>query len=143
MPQQGTLWEPLCSAAVHLACVDDEATLKEWPMKALSAAVALVVLAASAGSAFAHLSTGERQIAAEPEWNTVVPIRPNARGVPSCPSNFVIRGKVCVSTFAGRGALNFSAGDRDTASPWINGRGQLQCPSNFVLRRKLCVSLYY
>jgi hypothetical protein len=124
-------------------CVEDGATLKEWPMKVLSAAVALVVLAMSAGSAFAHLSTGERQLAAEPQWSTVAPIRPNAHGQPSCPSNFVIRGKVCISTFAGRGALNFSAGDRDTASPWINTRGKLQCPSNFVLRREMCVSLYY
>lgn len=112
-------------------------------MNTLAAAVALAVLAASAGSAFARLSTGDRPLASEPQWSTVVPIRPNARGEPSCPSGFVIRGKVCVSILAGRRALNYSAGDRETARPWINHRGQRQCPSNFILRRKLCISLYY
>jgi hypothetical protein len=112
-------------------------------MNALPAAIALAMLAASVGSVSARLSTGDRPLAAEPQWNTVAPIRANVRGEPSCPSGFVIRGKVCVSVSADRRALHYSAGDRETARPWINHRGQLQCPSNFILRRKICISLYY
>lgn len=111
-------------------------------MNAVSVAVALVVLAASAGNALARLSTGYKPLGPELEWSTVVPIRPNAGGEPSCPSNFVIRGKVCLSIFADRRALNYSAGDREMALPRIN-RGQFQCPSNFIVYRKVCISLYY
>jgi hypothetical protein len=112
-------------------------------MNTLSAAVALAVLAASVSSAFAGLSTGYKPLGTESQWSTVVPIRPNAGGEPSCPSNFVIRGKVCLSIFADRRALHYSAGDRETAHPRIDHRGQFQCPSNFVGYRKICISLYY
>ena len=112
-------------------------------MKTLSVALACAMLAVLGSSAFARLSTGERKLTAEPQWSTVVPIRPNARGEPSCPSNFVIRSKVCVSIFAGTRAHYLSVGERPTARPTINRRGEMQCPSNFVLRRKLCISLYY
>ena len=112
-------------------------------MNALSVAVALVVVAASASSAFARLSTGYKPLGTELEWSTVVPIRPNAGGEPSCPSNFVIRGKVCLSIFADRRALHHGAGDRETAQPRINHRGQFQCPSNFIVYRRICISLYY
>ena len=112
-------------------------------MNTLSAAVALTLLAISAGSAFASLSTGYKLLGTETEWSTVVPIRPNVRGEPSCPSNFVIRGKVCLSVLADRRALHYGAGDRDMVRPRIIRRGQLQCPSNFVVYRRTCVSLYY
>jgi hypothetical protein len=112
-------------------------------MNALSAAVALAVLVASASSAFARLSTGYKLLGTDAQWSTVVPIRPNASGEPSCPSNFVIRGNVCLSIFADRRALRYSAGNRETAPARINHRGQIQCPSNFVVYRRTCISLYY
>lgn len=112
-------------------------------MKTLSVALACTVLAVSISSAIAHLSTGDRPLAAELQWTTVVPIRPNAHGEPSCPSNFVIRGRVCVNIFADSRAHYFSAGDRQMVRPWINRRGEVQCPGNYVLRRKVCISLYY
>jgi hypothetical protein len=112
-------------------------------MKTLSPAAALVVLAVSASSAFAGLSTGYKLFGTEQEWSTVVPIRPNASGKPSCPSNFVMRGKVCLSIFADRSALHYSVGDREMVRPRIIRRGQFQCPSNFIVYRKTCISLYY
>lgn len=112
-------------------------------MKTLSIAVACAMLAASVNGASARLSTGDRSLTTEPQWSTIVPIRPDVRGEPSCPSNFVIRGKVCMSIFASPRALRYSAGDRETARPWINSRREVQCPSNFVLHRKTCISLYY
>jgi hypothetical protein len=112
-------------------------------MHTRAAVVALAVLAASASGAFAGLSTGYKLHGMEQKWSTVVPIRPNASGEPSCPSNFVIRGKVCLSIFADRSALHYSVGDRETVLPRIIRRRQLQCPSNFIVYRRTCVSLYY
>jgi hypothetical protein len=59
------------------------------------AAVASAALAGSAGLASA-------------QYGDAVPIRPNYRGEPSCPSNYVIRGNACVSIYAGRGGYERS-----------------------------------
>ena len=112
-------------------------------MNALPAAVVLAVLAASTGSAFAGLSTGYKLVGVDSQWSTVVPIRPDVSGNPSCPSNFVMRGKVCLSILADRRALRFSAGNRETARPLNIHRGRIHCPSNFIAYRKVCTSLYY
>jgi hypothetical protein len=123
---------------------DDARNRRRTSMKTLSVALgSAVMLAGSVSGALASLSTGDRLPAAAAQWSTVAPIRPNARGEPSCPANFVIRGKVCVSIFAGARAQYLGAGDRETAQPFINAHGQKQCPSNFVIRRRVCVSLYY
>lgn len=122
-------------------------------MKALIiAAVAGAALAASFGIALAQ---------------DVVPIRPNYRGEPSCPSNYVIRQGVCVSIYAGRGGQggfeggyrreryrdsydasprrsrgDYEGGRREGFRPILRPDGLLQCPSNYVIRGGLCVSLY-
>jgi hypothetical protein len=98
-------------------------------MIAVAAAATLVV---SVGSAFA-------------QYGPSVPIRPNWRGEPSCPSNYVIRGGACVSIYAGRGygyRDSYAGYGRRAVQPRINYRGELQCPSNYVIRGGACVSLY-
>lgn len=113
-------------------------------MKALiTAAFALAALASTADVVSA-------------QYGDTVPIRPNYRGEPSCPSNYVIRGNVCVSIYAGRGYeygyprhRRYSDDydeprprGRAATRPWVNPRGELQCPSNYILRGGLCVSVY-
>jgi hypothetical protein len=110
------------------------------------AAVTSATLAGSAGGALA-------------QYGDVVPIRPNYRGEPSCPSNYVIRGNACVSIYAGRGGYeggyrrdyydrprryrgDYDGGGRGAVQPRLNYRGEWQCPSNYVIRGGLCVSLY-
>ena len=111
-------------------------------MKALFlAALAATTIASGIGSAMAQ---------------DAVPIRPNYRGEPSCPSNYVIQGGACVSIYAGRHGgygddgyrrgwrrgYDSYAGDRRALPPRVNYRGELQCPSNYVIRGGACVSLY-
>jgi hypothetical protein len=108
------------------------------------AAVASAALAASVGSAMA-------------QYGDAVPIRPNYRGEPSCPSNYVIRGGQCVSIYAGRGGYggreyyddrprryrgDYYGGGGGAVQPRVNYRGELQCPSNYVIRGGMCVSIY-
>ena len=116
------------------------------------AAVASAALAGSVGAAIA-------------QYGNVVPIRPNYRGEPSCPSNYVIRGNACVSIYAGYGSHegryrgerreyhdgydrprryrdHYDGGGRAAVQPRLNYRGEWQCPSNYVIRGGLCVSLY-
>jgi hypothetical protein len=112
-------------------------------MNTLRAAVVLALLAASVSSASAGLSTGYKLVGVDSQWSTVVPIRPDVSGKPSCPGNFVMRGKVCLSILADRRALHFSAGNRETARPLTIHRGRIYCPSNFIAYRKVCTSLYY
>ena len=108
------------------------------------AAVTCAALAGSVGGAFA-------------QYGDVVPIRPNWRGEPSCPSNYVIQGNVCVSIYAGRGHHreyhgygkplryrgDYDGGGRAAVQPRLNYRGEWQCPSNYVIRGNLCVSIYH
>jgi hypothetical protein len=105
------------------------------------AAVAGVALTASVGTALA-------------QYGDVVPIRPNYRGEPSCPSNYVVRGNACVSIYGERGGYegrgyrhNRDYGYRDgygggAVQPRMNYRGEPQCPSNYIIRRGVCVSIY-
>jgi len=122
------------------------------------ATVASAVLAASVGSASA-------------QYGDTVPITRNWRGELACPSNYVIRGGVCVSIYAGGGGYpdrgyggggygrernrdygyrNYDYDDgprryrdgRGVVEPRLNYRGELQCPSNFVIRNGVCVSIY-
>jgi hypothetical protein len=108
----------------------------------IAAALAAVALASSANVTLAQY---------EPDS---VPIVRNYLGQLACPSNYVIRGNLCVSIYAGR-RRGYDDGDyrgsydggyrRGPAvtRPWINNRGQLQCPSNYVLDdANNCVSIY-
>src|SRR5690349_10690431 len=102
-------------------------------MKALIvAAAAAAAIASSAGVAFA-------------QYGDAVPIRPNYRGEPSCPSNYVIQGGACVSIYSGRRGFREGYnqyrgyGGRGVTSPRMRWDGQLQCPSNYVIRNGACV----
>jgi hypothetical protein len=109
---------------------------KETVMKTLIvAAVAAAAIASSAGVAFA-------------QYGDAVPIRPNYRGEPSCPSNYVIQGGACVSIYSGRRGFREGYneyrghGGRGAHRPVMRPDGLLQCQSNYVIRNGMCVSLY-
>jgi len=107
--------------------------------------VASLAIACSNGFAFA-------------QYGDAVPIQPNHRGEPSCPSNYIIKGNACVSLYPGGGTYDGSNrperyADNDeppltsennaphVVQPWLRPDGQLQCPSNYVISRGLCVSI--
>ena len=108
-----------------------------------------LVIAALTGAAFVALVGS-----ALAQYGDAVPIRPNYRGEPSCPSNYVVRGNACVSIYGRRGGYEGRGYRRDrdygyregygggTVQPQLNYRGEAQCPSNYVIRRGVCVSIY-
>lgn len=83
------------------------------------------------------------------QYGEIVPIRPNYRGQPACPSNYVIQDNYCISIYSPRfrgdygGSLPRPRGYGPVAEPWVNPYGALQCPSDYVLNRAgNCVSIY-
>ena len=83
------------------------------------------------------------------QYGDIVPIRPNYRGQPSCPSNYVIQDNYCISIYSPGfrgdygGSLPQRRGYGPVVQPWVNRRGQLQCPSDYVLDGAgNCVSIY-
>lgn len=82
---------------------------------------------------------------ASAQYGDVVPIQRNYLGQLACPSNYVIRGNVCVSIYAGGGGYGGGYERRRPAvvRPVVNPYGQLQCPSDYVLDyNNNCVSIY-
>jgi hypothetical protein len=111
------------------------------------AAVGAAILAASSGMAAAQPATA--------------PLRFNAYGQPVCPSNYEVRGNVCVNPYvtgeARRGGYYRERyrGDYDdgpprrgraaygrSVAPIMTPRGPL-CPSNYEIRGGMCVTPYY
>lgn len=87
--------------------------------------------------------------AAMAQYGEIVPIRPNYRGQPACPSNYVIQDNYCISIYSPRfrgyygGSLPARRGYGPVVQPWVNPYGALQCPSDYVLDAAgNCVSIY-
>lgn len=68
------------------------------------------------------------------------PISFNYRGEPVCPSNYIVRGNVCVNLYAGQAQPRARQAMPETAPIQRNYRGELACPSNYVIRGNACVS---
>lgn len=101
----------------------------------------LFMLAIAATAAALSIDTASAQ------YGDVVPIQRNYLGQLACPSNYVIRGNVCVSIYAGGGRYNEGGGygrrRGAVVRPVVNPYGQLQCPGNYVLDyNNNCVSIY-
>lgn len=83
------------------------------------------------------------------QYGEIVPIRPNYRGQPACPTDYVIQDNYCISIYSRRfrgdygGSLPRPRGYGPVVEPWVNPYGQLQCPTDYVLDRAgNCVSIY-